>query len=137
MHKNFKRQISSISKIFDFVSDILASYKVEESISFSINLAIEELFTNCVKYGHNPTGDFIIDIEKSGNTLIVNLIDLTSIEFDVSKTPNADVTSKLEDRKIGGLGLHLVKKMVDKLEYKYSDGKSIITLTKNLENTYV
>jgi anti-sigma regulatory factor (Ser/Thr protein kinase) len=113
------------------------SYKVEESVSFSINLAIEELFTNTVKYNPNRQGDFTIDIEKKGKYLIVKLTDHNSQEFDLKKVVEVDPTQRLEERKIGGLGLHLVRKMVDNLEYEYTKGESIITFTKCLENTNV
>ena len=133
MQRNFKRQISSLSQIFIFVSEILKSYKVGESISFSINLAIEELFTNMVKYNGGSNNDITIEINKEGKKLMVNLIDYYSNEFDVSKTQEVDVTQRLEERKVGGLGLHLVKKIVDNLEYEYTHGESRITFTKNLE----
>jgi len=133
MQKNFKHQISSLSQIFIFVSEILKSYKVGEAISFSINLAIEELFTNMVKYNGGSNNDITIEINKEGKKLMVNLIDYDSNEFDVSKTQEVDVTQRLEERKVGGLGLHLVKKIVDNLEYEYTHGESRITFTKNLE----
>ena len=133
MRRNFKRQISSLSQIFSFVSEILTMYEVDEANSFSINLAIEELFTNIVKYNRNSDSDITIEIEKEGRNLKVNLIDYGGDEFDVTKTKEVDVTRRLEERKVGGLGLHLVKKMIDTLEYKYSNGESRITFTKNLE----
>ena len=133
MQRNFKRQISSLSQIFSFISEILTSYNVGESITFSINLAIEELFTNMVKYNGGSNNDITIEINKEGKKLMVNLIDYDSNEFDVSKTQEVDVTQRLEERKVGGLGLHLVKKIVDNLEYEYTHGESRITFTKNLE----
>ncbi len=108
-------------------------YEVNEVNSFSINLAIEELFTNIVKYNRNSHGDITIEIEKEGRNLKVNIIDYGGDEFDVTKTQEVDVTRRLEERKVGGLGLHLVKKMVDNLEYQYANGESRITFTKNLE----
>lgn len=133
MQKNFNRQISSLSQIFSFVSEILTSYKVGESISFSINLTIEELFTNIVKYNKGAESDITIIIKKEGKKLIVNLIDYSGDEFDVSKAQEVDVTRRLEERKVGGLGLHLVKKMVDDIQYEYSNGESRITFIKKLE----
>ena len=137
MQRNFKRKISSLSQIFSFINEILTSYKVNESFSYSIHLAIEELFTNIVKYNRNSHNDITIEIEKEGRNLKVNIIDHDSGEFDVTKTQEVDVTQRLEERKVGGLGLHLVKKIVDNLEYQYYNGQSKITITINLEQNNV
>ncbi|MDI6767167.1 MAG: ATP-binding protein [Bacteroidota bacterium] len=133
MQRKFKRQISSLSQIFSFVSEFLTSYQVDESILFSINLAIEELFTNIVKYNRTTNSDITIDITKVEEKIIAKVIDHNCDEFDVSKTQEVDITRRLEERKVGGLGLHLVKKMVDDIKYEYSNGESRITFTKNLE----
>ena len=132
MRKNFKRQLSSLSKIFDFVGEILEYYDVEESIAFAVNLAIEELFTNTVKYNQTSKTDLTVEIEKKGKYLVVNLIDRDCEEFDLRKIEEVDITKKLDERRIGGLGIHLVKKMVDNLDYQYSDRQSKITFKKYL-----
>lgn len=137
MQRNFKRQISSLSQIFSFVSEILNKFDVDESASFSIVLAIEELFTNMVKYNIRADSDISISIEKNGVKFVVTMIDYNVEEFDIRKSGEIDITKSIHERKVGGLGLHLVKKMVDDLDYKYINGESRITFTKTSEQINV
>ncbi|MBI4810120.1 MAG: ATP-binding protein [Ignavibacteriales bacterium] len=133
MQRIFKRKISSLSQIFNFVNEILNKYNVNESASFSIILAIEELFTNMVKYNIYTDSDISISIEKNGAKIVVIMIDYNVEKFDIRKSGEIDITKSIHERKVGSLGLHLVKKMVDDLDYKYINGESRITFTKILE----
>ena len=110
---------------------------IDESVIFSIQLAIEELFTNMVKYNHTADSDIAIAIEIGENKIQINLTDYNSTEFDITKTQEVDISQSLAERKVGGLGLHLVKKMVDELSYHYSNGVSEVIFTKYLENQNV
>ena len=133
MQQNFKRKISSLDAIFNFVNEFVTSCQINESFSFVITLVIEELFTNMVKYNRSTGGDITIGIEKRDQQLIVTLTDYGVEGFDVTRSGDVDITQSLQERKVGGLGLHLAKKMVDKLEYEYSKGESRTKFTKNLE----
>jgi len=137
MQRNFKRQISSLEEIFRFISENTSMLTIDESVIFSIQLAIEELFTNMVKYNHTADSDIAIAIEIGENKIQINLTDYNSTEFDITKTQEVDISQSLAERKVGGLGLHLVKKMVDELSYHYSNGVSEVIFTKYLENQNV
>ena len=63
----------------------------------------------------------------------MSLTDFDTEPFDITQTNEVDVNKRIEERKPGGLGLHLTKRMVDKIDYDYKDRKSKITLIKNLE----
>ena len=133
MEKRFRREISSLHEIFDFVHHFLEENKINESHSFTIDLVVEELFTNLVKYDPENNKDILIIINCEDKRLVVDLVDFDSKPFDLTETKEVDVHIPLEDRKIGGLGIHLVKKMVDRLDYQYLDGNAKITFMKNLE----
>ncbi|MDZ7291752.1 MAG: ATP-binding protein [candidate division KSB1 bacterium] len=134
MAKKFKRALESLDEVFDFINDFITANKIGEAAAFSISLAIEELFTNMVKYNPGNANDIEITIEKNRNELAVTLIDPEVEPFDVTQTAEVDVTQPLADRKTGGLGIHLVKKMVDRLDYEYANRQSKITLVKYLES---
>lgn len=137
MERSFKKNIGALNVIFDFTSEFVESSDIDESTAFAMNLAIEELFTNIVKYGSK--GDEVISLQLNtcGRELVIKIIDFNVEPFDITKAGRADVTQSLEERKVGGLGLHLVHNVVDKVSYEYKNRNAYITLTKHLEDSNV
>lgn len=137
MEKKFKKEIDSLGEIFDFITEFVRANELDDSMTFMINLAIEELFTNMVKYNVESLHDISISLNKSDNKLIMTLTDYNVEPFDITKTEDIEAAQSLEDRKIGGLGIPLVRRMVDKIHYDYGNGQSKITLIKDLGEQYV
>ncbi len=133
MEKKFKRALGSLDEVFDFINGFVANNQIDNGIAFSINLAVEELFTNMIKYNPGNPSDVAITVEKDQKDLTVILIDSDAEPFDVTKIAEVDVAQSLQARPIGGLGLHLVKKMVDQVDYEYANRQSKISLIKHLE----
>ena len=103
-----------------------------EEVSFSVQLAIDELFTNIVSYGYDDEDSHQVEIKMSvqGRELQIDLID-DAKEFDpLHEAAQPDLDASLEDRRIGGVGIHLVKTMMDEVSYKYEDSKNHLTLVK-------
>ncbi|MCI0696750.1 ATP-binding protein [candidate division KSB1 bacterium] len=134
MEKNFKREINALDEIFEWIAAFVTAQQVDPAAAYAVNLAVEELFTNMVKYNAGNGDDILIAIDRNGKDLVVTMIDSGGERFDVTKSAEVDVTQGLEDRQPGGLGLHLVKKMVDRLDYEYVDQQNKITLIKHLES---
>lgn len=132
MKKKFKRHINSLENIFEFLGEFELRNKLDESVSFAINLAVEELFTNMVKYRADNPNDILIELSKVDNNAIVTLIDYEAELYDIKQAKTYDPTQPLENRKPGGMGIHLVKKFIDEIDYEYQDGTSKITLIKNV-----
>ena len=134
MEKKFKRDIDTLAEVFDFVEQYSTKHAIDGSLLFSIQFIIEELFTNMVKYNISDTqSDISIGLHRNDRQLTIQLIDYDVDTFDITNVEEVDTTQPLQERKIGGLGIHLVKKMVDAIDYEYSNRQSKITLTKNLE----
>ncbi len=128
----FKRKIASLDRIFAFTERFFDSQSVDPEDRFAVNFAVEELFTNMVKYNADHGQDILIDLACTDGQLTVRLTDYDVEPFDVTKAPPADVDSSIESRQPGGLGLHLVPRMVDSLDYEYVDRESRITFTKKV-----
>lgn len=133
MKKSFRRDIRSLNAIFEFLSEFVAIGQLDDSTSFKLKFVVEELFTNMVKYNPGSVEDITIDIEKEENRVVIKLIDPNAKPFDVSKVPEVDIHQPLENRSVGGLGLHLTKLMIDEINYEHRNNQTRITLVKYLE----
>ncbi len=130
MHKKFLRSYDSLEAIYEFTEKILASRNIAQSIKFPVHFAMEELFTNMVKYNPGNVNDILLDIKTDNEEITVSVTDYDVDAFDVTSSRDINIDAPLDQRKVGGLGLHLIQKMVDSLKYEYSDRQSTVTFTK-------
>ena len=136
MRRGFRREIDALEEIFRFLEGFVDEAAIDDGAAFTINLVVEELFTNMVR--HNTGGGDVIDlgIERRGDVLHLELIDTDVDRFDPTEAPRPAITAGIEDRQPGGLGLHLVETMVDTLEFDYETGtrRMRVSVTKLLES---
>jgi serine/threonine-protein kinase RsbW len=133
MEKKFKKSIGSLDQVFAFVDESMSVLKVDAEVAFAVTLAIEEFFTNMIKYSPEAANDVLISMSREGKRLTVTLVDTGVGPFDVTRADRVDTSLPLEERKVGGLGIHLVRNMLDSITYDYADRQSTITFVKNLE----
>jgi anti-sigma regulatory factor (Ser/Thr protein kinase) len=97
-----------------------------------LHLAVEELFTNMVKYNSGRSGEIDIEVRTDEDRVGVVLIDRDTDPFDPSDVGPVDVDRPIEHRRRGGLGLHLVRSMVDTLDYQYRDREMRVSVSASL-----
>jgi serine/threonine-protein kinase RsbW len=137
MKKYFKRDLNSLKDLFDFLGKFAEKDNLDATILKDISVAVEEIFTNLIKYNQYSTTHIQIDISKRGPALVITITDSNGKQFDITKSETYDTRQPLVKRPIGKVGLHLVKKLMDQVTYEFKDKKSKITLTKNLKESHV
>ena len=131
--KSFPRSAASLPEIFEFMDGFFLRALVGDPHRMPVQFAVEELFTNLVKYSRGGTRDILLDLRRDGGRLVVSLTDFDVERFDIRTAPNVNMDLDLKDREPGGLGIHLLKRMVDDVDYEYVDGRSTTTFIKILE----
>jgi anti-sigma regulatory factor (Ser/Thr protein kinase) len=133
MRGQFAREMTSLDDVFEFLTRFSEAERVDPSASYVLNLAVEEFFTNMIKYGGEPAQNIVVEAMRAGKIVTVRVEGKTPEAFDVTRPTQTQFDMPAMERKPGGLGIHIAKEMLDGLRYDYVDGISRITLIKNLE----
>lgn len=125
------REISSLSELFAFIEGSCTENMVDEKTVFALNLAAEELFTNLVRHNVGGTDIIRVGLEITPESIEMRLVDFNVQKFDPNSVDDVDIDRPAEERQPGGLGIHLVKSIVDQLTYAYKAGEMTVTVIKN------
>lgn len=125
--------IETIPQLSEFVETFCEEQMVDMSITLSLNLAIEEAVVNVMSYAY-PAGTYGEVLVKAiaDDKVLTFIISDNGIPFDPTAKADVDTSLSAEERPIGGLGIHLVKQIMDSVDYQYTDGRNVLTLKKNI-----
>jgi serine/threonine-protein kinase RsbW len=131
-----KNQLAEIAVIADVLESLSDAWNIPMNITLSLNLVLEELVSNTIFYGYDDTDEHKINIRLSYLNEIVNIrIEDDGREFNPLLFTETDIDLPIEDRKIGGLGIHFVRKIMDEIAYERLDNKNILLMSKDLNKT--
>ncbi len=124
---------AAIGSANEAASQWLAERNAPSNAHYFANLAIEELVTNCIKYGYDDAGEHIVEIklQLSGTELVLTVTD-DGRPFNPLDFPAPDTKLPVEARPIGGLGIHLLRRMSDRMDYLRADGRNCVTVRKSV-----
>ena len=125
--------IEQVPQLADFVDMVCEEVGFDPSIAIQMNLAIEEAVVNVMSYAYpvGTVGNVIIEAQANEDCLTFTIID-NGTPFDPTAKSEVDTTLSAEERPIGGLGIHLVRQLMDSINYERIDNKNILTLRKKL-----
>lgn len=132
MEQAFKRSFDSLEGIFAFTGEFYARERIDPDEHHAVDLAVEELFTNMVKYNAGSAAAIVLRLERRDGQLKIVLTDPDADPFDPTAVETPRIDRPVEEREPGRLGLFLVRKLMDRIEYEYDGRRSQITLTKRL-----
>ena len=127
--------VDKLSDVLNFVNTCLEENGCPLKAQTQVEVAVEELYVNICLYAYKnvPEGGkarLEFSMAENPKGMILSLID-TGRPFDPLRREDPDISLPAEDREIGGLGIYIVKKTMDGVDYKYEDGKNILTIRKN------
>lgn len=130
-------RLESLSKVTAFVDAELEAAGCPIDTQLQFHIVIDEVFGNISHYAYpDGPGEAVIrfSLEESPPTLVLTFLD-AGIPFDPLKTEAPDTSLKARERKVGGLGIFMVKKLMDEVRYDFIDGRNVLTLRKGLRAT--
>ena len=126
--------LENIEVVTKFVDEQLEELDCPMKAQMQIDIAIDELFSNIARYAYAPNvGEATVRVESSDDplTVIITFID-KGVPYNPLEKEDPDTTLSADDRQIGGLGIYMVKKSMDSMEYEYRNGQNILSIKKIL-----
>ena len=128
VEKTFAASIETIPDIVGFVSETAAAMGVHPKRVMHLELAVEEAAVNICSYAYEiPPGEVTIRISRETEVVRIELIDV-GVPFDPLAADAPDIKSELENREVGGLGIFLIRRMLDEVHYSRSGNRNILSL---------
>lgn len=130
---HLKNNINDVPSLSEWLESLVQENLIPEEKLFSVTLALEEAVVNVMNYAYPGQEDMPVDITATlDGSALSFVIDDHGIPFDPTQKEDPDVSMSAEDRPIGGLGILLVKQIMDSVSYERVDGHNLLTLTMNL-----
>ena len=132
--RTFPAALEYLEQVQDFIDEQLEQHDCPMKAKFQLDVAVEEIFVNIAHYAYHPeVGEATVRCCVGGSPLQVTIQFLDRGKpFNPLAKEDADTTLSAEDRDIGGLGILMVKKSMDAVDYTYENGKNILTIKKNI-----
>ncbi|MEI6680820.1 MAG: ATP-binding protein [Mariniphaga sp.] len=126
-------QIEELDRVEVFLRELAEEWELPAPLVLSLNLVLEEALTNTILHGFNDENLHTIDISftKTGTELSISIVD-DGHPFDPTLQSDPDLTLSIEDRPVGGLGIFLIKKVMDQVLYQRKEDKNYLNLTKKI-----
>lgn len=129
-----KAVTEELPHVLEFVNKQLDECGCPPRIQLQIEVAVEELFVNIAHYAYSPEiGHATVQVTVIDDPFSVEIAFIDKgIPYDPLSRPDPDIRLSAEERKIGGLGIFMVKNSMDDIQYEYKDGRNILTIKKNM-----
>lgn len=125
--------LSELNRMSEAVSAWCRGNKISSAVEFHVNLALDEIISNVIRYGWKDSGEhqFTLCLSLLNDEVTVEIED-DATPFNPLEVPVPDFYQPLDERPVGGLGIHLVRQVMDGLEYRRLDGRNLLVMKKKI-----
>ena len=127
-------KIENIPSLMAFIDEWLEGLECPVKAQMQIDVAVDEIFSNIAQYAYGPEGGSTVirlEFDAADRTAMISFID-SGVAYNPLSKADPDVTLSAEEREIGGLGIFLVKKTMDAMEYRREDDRNMLTIHKRI-----
>jgi len=129
----FNAEVNELTKVQEFLKDELKNIGFRKNDINQVLLVSEEIFINIAKYAYKgKVGNCNIKIHVDNENVLVCTFEDSGTPFNPLKRNDPDFNVSVEERNVGGLGIYMLKNIMDNIEYKYEDNKNILKITKKM-----
>lgn len=123
---------NNLEQVLEFVDGFLGTAGFQTKQIMQVNIAVEEIYINVANYAYNPDIGLVnIRCKLEGNKAIIEFVD-SGKPYNPLERADPDISKSAEERGIGGLGVFMVKKLMDNIYYKYENEKNILIIEKKI-----
>ena len=128
-----RNQLTELERVSHVVEAFGARHGLPAKVIFECNLALDEILTNVISYGYDDAQahEIVVRLDTEGGAFTIEVED-DARPFNPLDAAAVDVDLPVEARAIGGLGIHLVRKVMDGLAYRREAGKNVLVMTKSI-----
>lgn len=130
----FKKDSNQLQEIFRFLNKGWESFSLESKTKSELELAVEELFMNIVRHNPAENSPVSLSLNNDSDRVVITISSREERVFDITKMDKVDLDDYIAKEKSGGLGIHLVKELMDEVRFEHSNGISTITIIKYLSD---
>ncbi len=128
-----KADLAELERLREIICSFGRDHDLPDKIVFVLNLVLDELITNSIKYGHLEAGNHLISVRIAYAPEAVTIeVEDDGCPFNPLTATRPDIHCPIEERGIGGLGLHLVRSLMDEMDYERFKDKNIVRIRKKL-----
>lgn len=127
-------QLTELQKMFDLTEELQKELELPKEVVFNMSLALEEALTNIILYAYpHSQGTIELKVKKEDEKSLSFTLKDKGIAFNPLEAPEADVTLPATEREIGGLGIFLIRQLMDLVEYERKGDNNILKMTKKIK----
>ena len=127
---NLAPKIDELKRLYEAVESLGEQEEWPPGLIFQVNLALEELGINIMNYGETAE-EILVILASDEDTITINISDAGKPFNPLTEGPEPDITQELDERPIGGLGVYLVRTLMDELHYRREEDRNHLTLVKH------
>ena len=130
---SFKNQLVEIERLGQVVTEFAQRQHWSSQVLFEVNVSLEEILTNVISYAYEDDQEHAIILRLSfANGEMTAQVEDDGRPFNPLEVAEPDIDQPIEERKVGGLGIYLVRKFMTDLAYQRHEGKNLLTLKKKI-----
>jgi anti-sigma regulatory factor (Ser/Thr protein kinase) len=126
-------RLSELGRLGKVVAAFVEEHHLPDKVLYAVNVALDEILTNIISYGYDDQADHEIVLRLSFDAAELTAeVEDDGRHFNPLEAPEPDLGKPLEERPIGGLGIHLTRKLMDHLEYRRLGGRNLLVMRKKV-----